>query len=370
MNFDFSDEQKAFGEQVGRMLAQTSPLSEARRALDGAISHGAAAWRGLADLGCLSILTPEAHGGLGLDGLELCVAAEAIGRALAPVPMLPSVYVCAEAIRLYGAPDQQARWLPRLADGTAIGTFAAAAESGTNAQGELRYSEGRLSGCKRPVPDGCIAHVAVVAAQSPSGMRLVLVELDAPDIRRTDLPNVDPSRPVAQIAFDQAAAQPLGEAGPAEWDHIRNRAAILLAFEQIGAADRALDMARDYALERKSFGRAIGSYQAIKHKLANVYANNQIARAHAYHGAWAMATRSQVLPLAAAAARISASTAFSFAAQENIQTHGGIGFTWEADCHLFYRRARQQALVLGPVAHWKARLLAALRAGMGDGGLG
>lgn len=352
------------------MLSDASPLTEVRRALEGKMAYSDRAWRELANLGCLSIMIPEAHGGLGLDGLELCIVAEEVGRSLTPVPILPSIYICAEAIRLYGSQAQQAAWLPGLADGSTIGTFVVGESKGANGTVEARFADGCLSGGKFVVPDGNAANVAVVATQTPMGMRLLLIDLDSNGIQRTPVASVDPSRPVSIVEFEQSPVEFLGLAGDAEWQHIRNRAAVLLAFEQIGAADRAIEMARDYALERKSFGRPIGSYQAIKHKLANAYAKNQIARAHAYHGAWALATGSPVLPLAAAAARISAIEAFSFAAQENIQTHGGIGFTWDADCHLFYRRARQQALVLGPVQHWKAQLLRELRGGFGDGGLG
>jgi acyl-CoA dehydrogenase len=368
MNFDFSEEQKAFGEQLRRMLSGMSSLAEARNALEGRIPYSHSAWTGLADLGCQAVLVPENHGGLGLSALELCVAAEEIGRALVPVPSLSSIYLCTEAIRLYGSESQRAAWLPRLANGTAVGTFAIAERSIELTDGgiETRFVKDRLDGEKLPVLDGAIADVAVVLARAVDGPVLALAELGA--VARETVPNVDPSRPVARLRFSATPAEPLGNAGADAWDRLRDRAAILLAFEQVGAADRALEMARDYALERKSFGRPIGSYQAIKHKLANVYAMNQIARAHAYYGAWALATDASELPLAAAAARVTATEAFSFAAQENVQTHGGIGFTWEHDSQLFYRRARAQALILGPVTMWKGRILAKLRAGYGEWG--
>jgi alkylation response protein AidB-like acyl-CoA dehydrogenase len=139
-----------------------------------------------------------------------------------------------------------------------------------------------------------------------------------------------------------------------------DRAAVLLAFEQCGGADRCLEMAKAYALERYAFGRPIASYQAIKHKLADIYVKNELARSNSYYGAWALNTGAAELPLAAAAARIAASEAFWFAAKENIQTHGGIGFTWEMDCHLFYKRSRQLALVAGAPRAWKERLVSHL----------
>ncbi len=163
----------------------------------------------------------------------------------------------------------------------------------------------------------------------------------------TDIPHPDPS--------------PQGK-GLETLARIHDRAAILIAFEQLGGADRALEMARDYALERYAFGRQIGSYQAIKHKLADVFVRNEVARANAYYGAWALSVDAPELPLAAAAARVAGCAAYHLAAKENIQTHGGIGFTWEADCHFFYRRARHLGLILGAARDWKRRLADRLEA--------
>lgn len=360
MNFDFSDEQKQFGEQVKRLLGKTAPLSEARRALDGDIAYSQPAWQGLAELGCQAIMIPEEYGGLGFGVLELCVAAEQIGRALAPLPSLSSIYICTEAIRLFGTPAQKKRLLPGLADGSVIGTWAA-----TERPQELRpenidakFHDGRLSGKKLPVLDGMAAHICIVMAKNGNDdIILTICDLSDERIRRQNIENVDPSRPVAELIFDQAPAEELGHAGWNEWEMLQNRVAVLLAFEQVGAADRALYQARDYSLGRITFGRPIGTYQAIKHKLADVYAKNQIARSHAYYGAWALASDAPELQLAAAGARAASTEALTYAAQENLQTHGGIGYTWESDCQIFYRRARQYALILGPVKIWKERIM-------------
>ena len=161
-----------------------------------------------------------------------------------------------------------------------------------------------------------------------------------------------------------ASGELLGEAskGLETLHRIQERGAILLAFEQLGGADRCLEMARDYALERYAFGRPIGSYQAIKHKLADVFVKNEVARANAYYGAWALSTDAPELPVAAAAARVAGSAAYWMAAKEMIQTYGGIGVTWEADCHFFYRRARHLGLVIGAPRDWKRRLADSLEA--------
>ena len=195
-------------------------------------------------------------------------------------------------------------------------------------------------------------------AQGDAGPGLYLVDLTGTGVSREAVSTIDPTRGSARISFDGAPAELLGAAGQGLelLARIQERSAILLAFEQLGGADRCLEMARDYALERYAFGRPIGSYQAIKHKLADVFVKNEVARANAYYGAWALSTDAPELPLAAAAARVAGSAAYWLASKEMIQTHGGIGVTWEADCHFFFRRARHLGLVIGAPREWKRRL--------------
>ena len=191
---------------------------------------------------------------------------------------------------------------------------------------------------------------------------LYLVDLNGPGVTREQLSTLDPTRDAARLTFKDAPAERLGPAGEgfALIEQILDRAAVLIGFEQLGGADKCLEMAKAYALERYAFGRAIASYQAIKHKLADIYVKNELARSNGYYGAWALNTGAAELPLAASAARLSASEAFWFAAKENIQTHGGIGFTWEMDCHLYYKRSRQLGLVAGAPRVWKERLVSQL----------
>ena len=206
--------------------------------------------------------------------------------------------------------------------------------------------------------DGGVATHALVLAKDGGQLSLFVVGMAAGVMRET-LQTLDPTRDVAKLTFSGASAERLGPAGEglSLLEQVTDRAAVLLAFEQVGGADRCLEMAKAYALERYAFGRVIASYQAIKHKLADIYVKNQLARSNAYYGAWALNTNASELPVAASAARISASEAFWFASKENIQTHGGIGFTWEVDAHLFYRRSRQLALVAGAPRVWKERLV-------------
>jgi acyl-CoA dehydrogenase len=361
MNFDFSDESKLLREQARRFLTEQSPPSTVRKVLDGAEPYAAALWHGMAEMGWLGAAIPEQYGGAGLGYEGLCVLAEELGRALAPVPFASSAYLATEAILLAGSDSQKRRLLPKLADGSAIGCFALAEGAGNPeaANVRLRASGGRLSGAKWPVMDGGVADFAIVAARDEANeVALFVADLTSSTVSRRNLTTIDPSRNHARIEFVASAVEKLDAAtGWPVVQHLLDRAAILLAFEQVGGADACLDMSRSYAMERYAFGRPIGSFQAIKHKLADVYVAIELARSNAYYGAWALSADAAELPLAAATTRVSATEAFHLASKENIQTHGGIGFTWDVDCHLYYRRSKQLALAIGGAPYWKNRLV-------------
>lgn len=362
MNFDFSEELEALRDQARRFLDDRCPTAVVRKVLEGDQPFDRPLWEAIAALGWTAAAIPESHGGLGLGHEALCVLAEEMGRALAPVPYSSSVYLAADAIALYGSEAQKQHFLPQLASAGKVGTFALAEGPGNPARDAigLQYSKGVLSGEKWPVPDGSVADVGLVVARDESGdIVICLVDLDGPGVTRTTLETLDPSRDMAQIRFDSAPAQRLGDSTVSwsEVEHLLDRAAVLVAFEQLGGASACLEMATAYAKERHAFGRPIGSFQAIKHKLADMFVANELARSNAYYGAWALASNAAELPLAASAARLSATKAFNYASRENIQTHGGMGFTWEMDCHLFYRRARLLSSALGSSSYWQERLV-------------
>ena len=369
MNFDFSDDQKMLRDQAHKFLAAQCPAKRVRHAMEAQEGIDGELWQAVADLGWPGTAIPEVYGGLGLGYLELCVIAEELGRAVAPIPFSSSIYLFAEALLASGSEEQKLRLLPEVAAGRTVGTFARSEGAGPVLPKSVRarFRDGKLSGTKTAVPDGMDASHAVVLARvgeepGERGLALVLARLDAAGVTRHAQASLDGARRHAELLFDDAPAELLGSPG-AGWSlasQVLDRAAILIAFEQVGGADACLAMAKDYALNRYAFGRPIGSYQAIKHKLADMYVNNEIARSNAYFGAWALATGARELPLAAAAARISATQAFDYAAKENLQTHGGIGFTWEMDCHLFYKRSRELALLLGSQRSWKERLVTQL----------
>jgi alkylation response protein AidB-like acyl-CoA dehydrogenase len=370
MNFDFSDEQKQLRDTARKFLAEKCPPKAVRAVIDGKAPYDRDLWKGLAEMGFLGVAIPESYGGTGAGHLELCVVAEEMGRALAPVPFSSTVYLAVEALLAAGSEAQRQKWLPVIASGDAIGTLALFEGKGNPSPQAIKLaaSGGKLDGVKKPVADGAVADFAIVAARTGSTGRetdisLFLVDMKADGIEAKSLANVDPSRNQAEVTFKNCKAEPLGAPGEG-WSiisQVLDRAAVLLAFEQVGGADRALEMGRDYALDRIAFGRPIGSFQAIKHMLADMYVSATLARSNCYYGAWALSTNAGELPEAAAAARISATQAFQHCAKNNIQVHGGMGFTWEFDCHLYYRRANATALSLGSLSYWEDALIDRMR---------
>src|SRR6266571_5518947 len=343
MNFDFSDEQKQLRDEARKFLAEKCPPKAVRTVLDGKQPYDRELWKGLADMGFLGVAIPEAYGGAGAGHLELCVIAEEIGRALAPVPFSSTVYLAAEAILLAGSDAQKQKWLPLVASGEAIGTLALFEGKGNPSPEGIKLSAagGGLNGVKKPVPDGAIADFAIVAARTGSSGRdsdlsLFLVDMKAGGVEAKALTNVDPSRGQAELTFKNCKAEPLGRAGEG-WSVISQ------------------------VLDRVAFGRPIGSFQAVKHMLADMYVSATLARSNCYYGAWALSTNASELPEAAAAARISATQAFQHCAKNNIQVHGGMGFTWEFDCHMYYRRANATALSLGSLSYWEDALIDRMR---------
>ena len=362
MNFDYSVDQLQLKDEARRFLSDASSMASVRQVFDDSNkSFDIDLWSSVADLGWLGAIIPEEQGGLALGATELCALSEELGRAIAPIPFSSTIYLFTQLLLHLGTSQQRDWLLPEVAKGSLIGCVASSEGPG-NPKLKARVQGGKLSGVKLPVTDGDIADYAIVSALDDAGTSLYLIDLKSPEVNRTVLTTIDPSRSAAEITFNNVAVDPLGPPGEgvAMLKHIFDQAAIYTAFEQIGGADKVLEMTRDYALKRYAFGRAIGSFQAVKHKMANMYVRNQIARSNAYFGAWALEAGNHEVPKAAAAARIAATEAFQFSTKEAIEIFGGIGTTWEADCHLFYRRAKQLSLMLGPIAEWREQLAAEL----------
>ena len=365
MNFDFSEEQKLLQKTARDFLAEHSPLTVCREILESDQPYSQALFKATAEMGFQGTVIPEEYGGAGFGHLELAVVAEELGRAVAPVPFSSSVYLATEAILLAGSDDQKQQYLPKLASGEAIGTLAVVEKSGQNGtEGvEASFKDGKLSGTKLPVPDGDVADFAIVAAQTKDGLALVIVDLDGDGITRKAVGSFDPSRALAQIEFTDAPASLLGDPGAAEaiLEKVFDRAAVLIGFEQLGGAERAFEITKEFMQGRYAFGRPIASFQALKHRLADLWCEIQLTRSNCYYGAWALSNDAEELGIAACISRIAACKAYDLAGVEMIQLHGGVGYTWEYDCHLFYRRAKFLSVVIGSPASWKHKLVSRLQ---------
>jgi acyl-CoA dehydrogenase len=357
MNFDFSDEAKELGEQARRLLAEKAGTGPARKAMaEGAPAMDAALWKEVAELGWTAARVPEEFGGLGLSVEEVAQIADAAGGALAHIPLV-STLLATEALVLAGTAEQKAKWLPGIASGETIACVAWNEPGAVNpATVKTQAKGGTLTGVKQPVADLTTAHVAIVAAAGSDGPQLYIVDLKGADTAPVE--TIDLVRRHGRLTLGNTPAEALGNAG--DYQDWLDRAAVILAYEAIGTAQAAMAMSVDYAKTRVAFGQKIGRYQSVKHKCADMYIKLELARAHALHGLAMIGMNGPELRQAAAAARVASLDALAFCAEENVQLHGGIGFTWESDCQFYYRRNRTAVAALGPRGWWADRLVRAL----------
>lgn len=359
MTFADSEEGRALRASVAGYLGRHFPISHARACYDqdGVLDRGT--WSQLVgDLGIPAFVLPEAHGGLGAGFAALTVALEEAGRVVLPEPMLPTVW-CSIVINEIAEEAVRAEFLPRIASGELIGTIAGFSEAEVQARDSNGSKEPNgtvaLNGVASHVVCGATADLVVVLAQDDQRAPiLALVDGDAPGMERRQLTALDCTRPLAGLALSEVQPRATIEAvEPERLDRARDLMALVLAAEQLGGARAALDMAVAYANTRVAFGRPIGSFQAIKHKLARVFIAIEAAAAVIPLAAEAADAGSAELSVLAATAKARASEAFVQAASENIQVHGGIGFTWEHDAHLHLKRARSSFELLGnPTVHY------------------
>ncbi|MDB5969895.1 MAG: acyl-CoA dehydrogenase [Hydrocarboniphaga sp.] len=366
MDFDFSDEQKMLRDEAHRFLGDVSSFASIRRHLETGSAFDRGLWARLGEMGWLGVAVAEEQGGLGFGPLELCVLNEELGRCLAPVPFFSTVCIAAEILKgCTGA--AAARLLRRIVGGQAVVTLASAERSDWNFDIATRFAGGKVSGSKTLVADLPGADALIVTAlDADKEPLLLLVDALANGVMRTALQGLDALRPQAHLVLDQVDADVLARGDEARQllARVHEQAAIFAAFEQIGGAQGALDMIAAYGQQRYAFGRPIAGNQAVKHKLADMLVKIELARSNAYYGAWSLEAGPAERPVAAAAARLSAIEAFEFAAEENLHLHGGIGYTWEADCQFYYRRSRLLAVSLGNAAQWSQKLLAGYSRGI------
>lgn len=362
LQFEFSEEQLMLQEMVRKYLAAECGPDLVRDVLEGRQSHVVELWSGLAEMGCLGAAIPEEDGGSGFGYVELCIIAEELGRVLAPVPSVSGIYLFAEIIKSHGSDEQKAALLAPLCQGDLIGSLAHLEldEKGRRTSVKALFNMGTLSGSKDLVADGSIANQLLVLARDEAGGSLYLVDISQEGVSAEDMESIDPTRRVARIRFSEVPAELVGQpgGGAAIVEEAINHAAIFNACEQIGGAERALEMACEYARERMAFGRPIGSFQAVKQLLADMYVALAIGQANCRYATWALASRNSDITAAAARAQLSAANAFRLCSQDNIQVHGGTGFMWDSDPHVFYRRARHLELSLAPKRHWEELVVA------------
>jgi alkylation response protein AidB-like acyl-CoA dehydrogenase len=379
VDFAFSPEQEELRRTVRQFLGKTSPEDEVRRLMATEPGYDAGTWRRMAgELGLLGMAIPEPYGGAGAGFTDLGIAVQEMGRALYCGPFLSTAVLAAAALLESADDGARERWLPSIAAGDLLATLAipptvppasAMPSPGSSfplpvhARGPDAAGGWTLGGTAGFVADGHIADLILVPAAAPGGTSLFAVRGDAPGLARTLLAGFDATRKYAQLDFSATPATLIGPAGGA--DPVLARAfdlgCIALACEQVGVAERALEMARDYSLLRTQFGRPIGSFQAVKHKLASVLLEVEAGRSAAWYGLWAADCRPGEVPVVASIAKATCSAAAYLATTENIQVHGGIGYTWEHPAHLYFRRATTSRMWLGdPAGHYE-RLLTQLR---------
>lgn len=373
IDFGLSEAETALQASARAVLSAECPPAVVRAAADAPDGPPAGLWRSLVAQGWLGVLVPERHGGSGFGTLGLALLCEELGRVAAPGPFLPTQLVVAGILRA-ATPAQRAAWLPRLTTGDAIGTLAHLEESDRHDPSGIalrarRRSDGwTLAGRKLFVPEARAAHVFLVAArtrtdrrQPAHGISLFLVERDRPGVHVLPQRWLDPTRQIAEVVLDDVRVAAAALLGPEDggWpvlERLCDLACVSIAADSLGGAQRVLDMAVEYARVRHQFGRPIGSFQAIKHLAAEMVADVEPARSLVWWAAWSQDRRPREAARAASMAKASLGEIYSRTARRAVEIHGGIGFTWEFDLHLWYKRAHASELVFGDPSWHRERV--------------
>jgi alkylation response protein AidB-like acyl-CoA dehydrogenase len=364
MNFGFSEEQEMLRESARKFLETECPITSVRKMMEAEAEHSDELWKRLAEMGWLGLLIPQKLGGMGGSFLDATVILEEMGKVLFPGPFLSSVLFGAVAVAVGGSFAQKKEILPRVADGSRILTFACGGdprcdEAGVRLEAQRRHGEFVLRGEQRFVLEASVADWIIVGARTAKvkgdprrGLTLFLVERGAPGLSIAPLPTVDKTRRQANVSFDGVLVPPkriLGRLGEG-WPILARSlevATTAISVETVGVAQRALELAVAYARERTQFGKPIGSFQAVKHKCVDMMVAVENARSLAYYAAWAVDERNRDSAQAVAMAKAYASEMGKTVTAAAIQIFGGIGFTWEHDIHLYYRRALANEATFG-----------------------
>ena len=371
MDFGFSDEQELLRAEVRKFLDQNASLEHVREVMVGEEGLDRALWGRMAELGWVGLTIPEEHGGTGLDLVTLIVLLEELGRSLFPSPLISSV-LAARAIELAGSDEQRARWLPGLADGTAIGSFAYLEDSdrhdleGITLLGKRDGNVTLLTGTKQLVADTATADLYVVAYRSgpvPDAISLAVIKAGAQGLGADHFPTMDATKRLGRLTFDAVALDAdarLGEEGAAGpiVEQLLLAGALLVTAEAVGAAEGALAATTQFAQERVQFGKPIGQYQGVKHPLADAYVDIESIKSLVYYAAWALDEAAEDASRAVSRAKAYASEAFPRIGIEGVQLHGGVGYTAEYDIQLYLKRAKWVRAAFGDADHHYEKLAA------------
>jgi alkylation response protein AidB-like acyl-CoA dehydrogenase len=365
MNFAFTDEQEELRKTVRSFLEAKSSEEAVREQMETESGYDPAVWSQMGEqMGLQGLSIPEEYGGSGYGFVELGIVLEEMGRALLCAPFFSTAVLAANTLLQSGDENAKQTYLPGIASGETIATLAYTEpsgkwdESGITMEATKSGDGYTLSGTKSFVLDGHTADLIIVAAKTGAGTGLFAVAGDAAGLTRTSLSTMDQTRKQAKLDFDNTPATLIGEEG-AGWttlSTVLDLAAVALAAEQVGGAQKVLEMAVEYAKVRVQFGRPIGSFQAIKHKCADMLLEVESAKSAAYYGMWCASEMNDELPSTASLAKAYCSEAYFHAAAENIQIHGGIGFTWEHPAHLYFKRAKSSELLFGDPTYHREQL--------------
>ena len=368
MDFGFSEEQELLRKSAADFLSKECPMTYVRQMMDDERGYSEELWNKMAELGWMGLIYPEAYGGTGLSLVDLVVVVEEMGKASLPGPFFSTVCLGGLAILEAGNDEQKNKYLPGLASGKTKATVAFLEENarwddkGINLKARKAGKKYSLSGVKLFVPDAHVADVIVCAARTSDGVTLFVVERQQPGVSVRQLKTMDQTRKLCEVTFDKVHVGHeaiLGVVGLG-WEALKrilDRSKVALSAEMCGGAQKVLDMSVDYAKVREQFGRPIGSFQAIQHKCANMLVQVESAKSATYYASWAVANNIPEASLAAAMAKAYCSDAFRQVSAEGIQVHGGIGFTWEHDLHIYFKRAKGSEVTFGD-ATWNRELVA------------
>ena len=366
MKFSFSSEQEEFRSNLRRFLANRSPTKEVRRLMETDDGYERDGWRSInAELGLTAIRIPEAYGGQGFGFGEQCIVLEEMGRALLCAPFFATAVLAAGAILNAGTETEKQALLPGIATGETIAAFAWVEDNGRwDAEGTALTATAAiggtvLNGHKTYVVDGHTADLIVVLARATQGLSLFTIEGDAAGLSRRSLKSMDLTRKFARLEFNGVAATPLGTAGGAAAPFARTmiEASVCLANEMVGGADRLREDALAYAMMRMQFGKPIASFQSMKHKQADMLLEVELAKSAAYYAAASLDGGDDDAAANAHLAKACASETYMQTAIHAVQIHGGIGFTWDNDTHLWFKRAKSSEVLLGDASYHREQMM-------------